>query len=65
MTLEEARQNVGQGVVYNPPGTRGMAEDGTIVRVSGRWVFVRYSGHIVAKATHPTTLTLAPRLGVA
>lgn len=41
MTLVEARDGVGRAVVYDDG--HGKREDGTIVRVSGNYVFVRYS----------------------
>lgn len=44
ITLKEARENVGRGVVYRPPGRPDKApEDGVITGCSSRWVFVRYS----------------------
>lgn len=57
MTPEEARARVGSGVVYRPyPG--GPAEDGEITEVRGPWVFVRYAGDGIAKATAPESLVL-------
>lgn len=56
MTLEEARNNIGFGVVYDP-GHGGAREDGVIIRVTHLWVMVRYDGNGV-KATHPRDLTL-------
>lgn len=57
MTLDEARAQVGAGVVYRPhPGAP--AEDGEIVRVTARWVFVRYRGDTHPKATAAEQLTL-------
>lgn len=55
MTLDEAREHVGHGVVYRS-GT-GLAEDGVITGV-GAVVFVRYKGDQNAKATYPGDLTL-------
>lgn len=63
MTLTEARDHVGAGVVYRPVDQDGyvrgaLAEDGTIVRVNDTYVFVLYAGDRVPKATHPNHLTL-------
>ncbi|WP_426566407.1 hypothetical protein ACPPVT_07625 [Angustibacter sp. McL0619] len=58
MTLDEAREHVGDGVVYKPAYGADQAEDGTIVRVSSRYVFVLYVGDRTAKATHPSMLQL-------
>lgn len=55
MTLEEARDHVGHGVVYRS-GTP-QAEVGVITGV-GALVFVRYAGDVTAKATYPGDLTL-------
>ena len=57
MTLDEARQNIGAGVVYEP-SSGGYREDGDIVSVNDRFVFVRYVGDRSAKATSPENLTL-------
>jgi hypothetical protein len=40
MTLDEARQNIGAGVVYDPG--YGSKEDGVISSVGEQYVFVRY-----------------------
>ena len=56
MTLDEARQNIGNGVVYQPIGED--AEDGTITGVSDCFVFVRYAGDSGSKATPAEMLTL-------
>jgi hypothetical protein len=56
MTLAEARDRIGYGVVYHPE--HGPAEDGVIVGVSEVYVFVRYRGDEHAKATRPEDLTL-------
>lgn len=56
MTLDEARQHIGDGVVYQP--LMGFAaEQGVITSVSAHWVFVRY-GLSGSKATDPDLLTL-------
>lgn len=57
MTLEQARQNIGGGVVYRPFPS-APAEDGTITRVSDSYVFVWYVGDRTPKATRAEDLTL-------
>lgn len=61
MTLDEARQHTGDGVVYEPPG--GPVEQGVITGISpgDRFVFVRYGADTISKATHPDVLTLLAR----
>jgi len=59
MTLEEARNHEGAGVVYSP-GHRLAKEDGTIVRCSKAYVFVRYANGSI-KATRPEDLELLAR----
>jgi hypothetical protein len=55
MTLTEAAENIGRGVVYRPyPGAQG--EDGTITRVSDFHVFVHYVGDRAPKATRAEDL---------
>jgi hypothetical protein len=62
MTIDEAREHIGAGVVYNPG--HGALEDGTIVRVSESWVHVRYGHQTITKATAAAQLTLlAPDIG--
>jgi len=57
MTLEEAREHIGAGVIYQPhPEVR--PEDGEIVSVNEHYVFVRYTGDRGAKATDPRNLQL-------
>ena len=55
MTLSEARDHAGHGVIY---ATGHRAEDGVITSVGDRWVFVRYAGDQHSKATAPELLTL-------
>lgn len=55
MTLDEARDHIGHGVVYR--SGEDLAEDGVITGV-GALVFVRYKGDQHAKATCPADLTL-------
>lgn len=56
MTLEEARDHIGHGVVYDP-GHPGV-EQGVITSVGFRWAFVRYGSDTHSKATDPGALTL-------
>jgi hypothetical protein len=56
MTLDEARQHIGAGVVHDPG--HGPKEDGVISSVGERYVFVRYKGDFFGKATDPARLTL-------
>lgn len=63
ITLADARDHIGAGVVYRPVDQDGhvrgaLAEDGTIVRVNDTFVFVLYTGDRTPKATHPNHLTL-------
>ena len=55
MTLLEAADSIGAGVVYAPK--YGEKEDGTIIRVSGPYVMVRYDRGD-PKATRPGDLEL-------
>lgn len=57
MTLEEAREHVGSGVVYRAH-PEAPYEDGTITEVRGDYVFVLYVGDRAPKATHPESLQL-------
>jgi hypothetical protein len=56
MTLTEARDHIGDGVVY----ATGFAppEDGVITGVSASLVFVRYAGGPYSQGTNPADLTL-------
>lgn len=54
MTVEEARERIGSGVVYIPD--HGPREDGIITSVGNYNVFVRYKGDTHSKATNPATL---------
>jgi hypothetical protein len=58
MTLDEAREHIGDAVVYDP-GYSGAKQDGTITGVNNSGVFVRY-GHNDSsiQLTPPGTLTL-------
>jgi hypothetical protein len=58
MTIAQAREHVGDGVVYEPyPGAP--REDGHITSVNDTYVFVRYVGDRASKATPPERLALA------
>lgn len=63
MKLEEARDHIGDGVVYSP--SHGKGEDGVITSVNTQWVFVRYIGDMHSKATAPDQLTLLMTRGAA
>jgi hypothetical protein len=56
VTIDEAREHIGDRVVYasgyNPP------ENGVITGVSRTSVFVRFDGALHAKGTDPADLTL-------
>lgn len=54
ITLDEARNAVGDGVIYTPD--YGPREDGVITGVSATSVFVRYRGDQHSKATLPRDL---------
>jgi len=55
MTLDEARERIGSGVVYQSrPGAP--LEDGEITSVNDTYVFVRYTGDRTSKATSPGAL---------
>lgn len=56
MTLEQAKDNINARVVYRPGD--GRPERGVIVSVRSGWVFVRYHGDTIAKATRPKDLEL-------
>ena len=59
MTLDQAREHVGHGVVYRPYARElDSIEQGEITSVSQQYVFVRYKGDQHAKATDPAALTL-------
>ena len=62
MTLDEARNHIGNGVIYVPSGSSAdAAEEGTITSVGERWVFVRYGSSRTSAATDPADLTLLAR----
>ena len=57
MTLDEAREHIGSGVVYRPYPD-APAEDGEITRVTDTMVFVHYVGDRAPKATRAEDLVL-------
>ena len=58
MTLDEARNHVGDGVTY----CAGLpwAEDGVITGTGAEVVYVAYGGRVQSQATLPADLTLLP-----
>lgn len=54
MTIEEAKNMLGAGVVYK--NGNGSSEDGVITSVNSTWVFVQYRGDFHSKATDPAQL---------
>lgn len=54
ITPEEAARNIGREVRYTP--YRGKVEEGVITGAGDRWVFVRFAGDTIAKATAPGAL---------
>ena len=54
ITIEQARANIGRGVIYRHPYCE--AEQGTITGVSETTVFVRYLGDMHSKGTYPSDL---------
>jgi hypothetical protein len=57
MTLDEARDRIGAGVVYRPYPSAS-AEDGDITSVNDSYVFVRFVGDRQAKACRAEDLEL-------
>lgn len=62
MTLDEAREHIGDAVVYHPYAPDlDPVEQGVITSVNDRYVFVRYGSQVMSAATAPELLTpLAP-----
>jgi hypothetical protein len=56
MTLDEARDHIGEGVIYRAGSV--VAEDGVITSVNDHYVFVRYRVLGDGVATAPGDLTL-------
>lgn len=59
VTLDEASEHIGAGVVYGPG--YDAPEDGVITSVRPPWVFVRYRNDFGSQATRPEDLTLLAR----
>lgn len=63
MNIEEAREGIGRRVVYEPPGAppeRGMITEVRPAFEHPGYVFVRYDGDRVAKATAAEMLRFDP-----
>jgi hypothetical protein len=60
VTLTEARQHIGESVIYNERtwDDRGKTDAGVITSVGNRFVFVRYGDDTGSKATDPAMLWL-------
>lgn len=58
MTLDEARERIGQKVVYRAPHITAhqAGEEGVITSVNDRFVFVRYGAQAGSQATCAETL---------
>lgn len=58
MTLEEARERIGQAVVYRAPHIQPSepGEQGVITSVNEHFVFVRYGASLHSQATPAHTL---------
>lgn len=54
ITIEQARVNIGRGVVYRRPHCK--PEQGVITSVSVTNVFVRYAGSMHSRGTCPADL---------
>jgi hypothetical protein len=68
VTLDEAREHIGDKVVYCPPGPSSAPrpqrrEEGVITSVSASWVFVRYGADYGSKATDPRDVSLLTKEG--
>lgn len=62
MTVEEAREHIGEEVIYHPYAPElDPAEQGVITSVNGCYAFVRYGSEAASKATSPYLLTLLNR----
>lgn len=63
MTLTEARDRIGQKVVYRAPhvGPDSPGEEGVITSVGYVWAYVRYGADVTSKATQPELLTAVAR----
>ena len=63
MTIDEARDNIGNKVIYRYQGWTGVApaEEGVITSVNEIYVHVRYETDVHSKATRPEDLELLKR----
>ena len=57
MTLQEAKENIGNQVVYT--NFIGSYEYGIITSVNDKFIFVRYGEDVGSQATRPEDLKLA------
>jgi hypothetical protein len=58
MTIDEARNHVGELVIYRPKWDT-FTEEGVITSVNDSFIFVRYSESQTSQATYPDDLTLS------
>ena len=60
MTLEECKNSIGRNVTYIPfeGCSPNLFEYGVITSTNDKYVFVRYGGDILSKATDPSNLKL-------
>lgn len=56
MTLAEAGEHIGHGVIYHVPGIH--TERGVITSVNNKFVYVRYGNDFGSKATYPFDIEL-------
>lgn len=62
MTIDEARDHIGDEVVYHPYAPDlDPVEQGVITSVNDSYVYVRYVGDLASKGTAPELLTLLKR----
>lgn len=59
MTLDEAREHIGNKVVYRAAHipTDAFGEEGVITSVNSSMVFVRYGADAHSKATYPSDIS--------
>lgn len=56
MTLDQARERIGQLVVYRAPHLSATPEQGVVTSVNDTYVFVRYGTKVGSQATDPRDL---------
>jgi hypothetical protein len=61
MTLDEARENIGRQVTYQPYESAPI-EEGVITRVNNLYVFVHFRGDMAPKAIAPQALMFSHSL---